>query len=68
MGALRRSIALSTGLVVFATGLFFVQTPATAVPLPGPDNPNVQFVEGTPHSEHEFENPPRACHAVQYRP
>ena len=58
MGALRRSIALSTGLVVFATGLFFVQTPATAVPLPGPENPNVQFVEGTPHSEHEFENPP----------
>ena len=58
MGVLRRTIALSTGLVVFATGLFFVQTPATAVPLPGPDNPNVQFVEGTPHSEHTFEVPP----------
>ncbi|MCT9869727.1 VCBS repeat-containing protein [Paenarthrobacter aurescens] len=58
MGVLRRSIALSTGLVVFATGLFFVQAPATAVPLPGPDNPNVQFVEGTPHSEHTFETPP----------
>ncbi|MCD4851262.1 VCBS repeat-containing protein [Arthrobacter sp. AK01] len=58
MGVLRRSIALSTGLVVFAAGLFFVQAPATAVPLPGPDNPNVQFVEGTPHSEHTFETPP----------
>ncbi|SDX03922.1 Repeat domain-containing protein [Arthrobacter sp. cf158] len=58
MGVLRRSIALSTGLVVFATGLFFVQAPATAVPLPGPDNPNVQFVEGTPHSEHLFDTPP----------
>ncbi|MDI2033805.1 FG-GAP-like repeat-containing protein [Paenarthrobacter nitroguajacolicus] len=57
MGVLRRSIALSTGLVVFATGLFFVQAPAKAVPLPGPDNPNVQFVEGTPHSEHVFETP-----------
>ncbi len=58
MGVLRRSIALSTGLAVFAAGLFFVQAPATAVPLPGPDNPNVQFVEGTPHSEHTFETPP----------
>ncbi|WP_159707994.1 FG-GAP-like repeat-containing protein [Arthrobacter sp. 18067] len=58
MGVLRRSIALSTGLTVFAAGLFFVQAPATAVPLPGPDNPNVQFVEGTPHSEHTFETPP----------
>ncbi|MFE4197910.1 FG-GAP repeat domain-containing protein [Paenarthrobacter sp. NPDC056912] len=57
MGVLRRSIALSTGLVVFAAGLFFVESPATAVPLPGPDNPNVQFVEGTPHSEHTFETP-----------
>lgn len=57
MGVLRRSLALSTGLVVFAAGLFFVQAPATAVPLPGPDNPNVQFVEGTPHSEHVFETP-----------
>lgn len=58
MGVFRRSIALSTGLVVFATGLFFVQAPATAVPAPGPDNPNVQMVEGTPHSEHTFETPP----------
>ncbi|MGJ3190988.1 FG-GAP-like repeat-containing protein [Paenarthrobacter sp. FR1] len=58
MGVLRRSIALSTGLVVLATGLFFVQAPATAVPAPGPDNPNVQFVEGTPHSEHTFDAPP----------
>ncbi|MGP0222145.1 FG-GAP-like repeat-containing protein [Paenarthrobacter sp. NCHU4564] len=57
MGFLRRSIALSTGLVVFATGLFFVQAPATAVPAPTPDNPNVRFVEGTPHSEHTFEGP-----------
>ncbi|WP_347108949.1 FG-GAP-like repeat-containing protein [Paenarthrobacter sp. S56] len=58
MGFLRRSIAVSTGLVLFATGLFFVQAPATAVPLPSPDNPNVKFVEGTPHSEHVFEAPP----------
>lgn len=57
MGVLRRSIALSTGLMVFATGLFFVQAPATAVPVPGPDNPNVRFVEGTPHSDHTFEGP-----------
>ncbi|MFK0009402.1 FG-GAP-like repeat-containing protein [Paenarthrobacter sp. NPDC090520] len=58
MGLLRRAIAVSTGLVVCATGLFFVQAPATAVPLPGPDNPNVRFVEGTPHSDHVFETPP----------
>ncbi|WP_284987412.1 VCBS repeat-containing protein [Arthrobacter sp. fls2-241-R2A-172] len=43
--------------MVFATGLFFVQAPATAVPVPGPDNPNVRFVEGTPHSDHTFEGP-----------
>ncbi|WP_458108125.1 FG-GAP-like repeat-containing protein [Arthrobacter sp. R3-55] len=58
MGVLRRSIALSTGLMVFATGLFFVQAPATAVPVPGPDNPNVRFIEGTPRSDHTFESPP----------
>ncbi|MGA8788786.1 MAG: FG-GAP-like repeat-containing protein [Paenarthrobacter sp.] len=58
MGVLQRSIALSTGLVVFATGLFFVPAPATAVPVPGPDHPNVQFIEGTPHSDHTFETPP----------
>ncbi len=55
---LRRAIAVSTGLVVFATGLFFVQAPASAVPEPTPDNPNVRFFEGTPHSEHVFETPP----------
>lgn len=60
MGILRRSIAVSTGLVLFCTGLFFVQAPATAVPLPSPDSPNVKFVEGTPHSEHVFETPPMA--------
>ncbi|MEV7605961.1 VCBS repeat-containing protein [Paenarthrobacter sp. NPDC089322] len=57
MGFLRRAIAVSTGLVVFATGLFFVQAPASAVPEPKPDNPNVKFIEGTPHSEHTFETP-----------
>lgn len=58
MGFLRRSIALSTGLMVCATGLFFTQAPATGVPLPSPDNPNVRFVEGTPHSEHMFGTAP----------
>lgn len=57
MGFLQRSIAVSTGLLVFASGLIFVQAPATAVPLPTPDNPNVKFVEGTPHSDHVFETP-----------
>ncbi|MFP3580065.1 VCBS repeat-containing protein [Arthrobacter sp. SIMBA_036] len=57
MDLLRRSTALSAGLAVFAAGLLFVQAPATAVPLPGPTNPNVKFFPGTPHSEHVFETP-----------
>lgn len=57
MGFLQRSIAVSTGLLVFASSLIFAQAPATAVPLPSPDNPNVKFVEGTPHSDHVFETP-----------